>query len=484
MALPLRKILIYTGGDFISKATYLFTLPILTHALAPNDMGLITYMAAATTLLLLVLGAGFDAAFTKIFFDKERDKRTLASTVLYFYMGISALCLSLLLPSDPAIILLDDSGYGPAIFWALIGVPLTLITNLSTYILRSEGRALTLASLNIGASALTATAIVVTILYLKLGAAGYFAATALATGSALLPRLWCVRRFIGFHFSLDVLRRLLRYGTPLVGAGFAYWVIGMSDRLLLGRFADLDAVGIYGVGAIASSIMGLAVASFSQAWWPHAVRRHNEDPDAAVREFADGLRLVLLAFGTLAVGIAAFAPEIVTVVAPLEFRAAAWVMAPLALGGVAYASTHITHLGISLTDRTHLLTYSAWGAATICVVLQIVLIPRMGALGAALATAAAYLALTALYHFNSRRFLPIPYRRRRLALVVIVMLAFISASHLLPDGLIPALTVKPLYVATFVWIVWLCGLSAPERAIIGRRLATAIGRHNPRVNDN
>ena len=360
-----------------------------------------------------------------------------------------------------------------------------LIANLSTYILRSEGRALTLTFLNIGGSLLVVVATLAAVLFLKLGASGYFAATALAAGGTLLPRLWCIRNFIALDFSIGILRQLLRYGMPLVGAGFAYWVIAMSDRLFLGRFADLHVVGVYGVGAVSSAIMTLAVASFSQAWWPHAVRRYKENPSEAVREFADCLRLVLFAFGTLAVGIATVAPEFVTIIAPLEFGAAASVMAPLALGGVAYASTHITHLGISLTDRTHLLTSSAWGAAATCVTLQILLIPRMGALGAALSTATAYLALTALYHFHSRRFLAIPYLGRRLALVVVIMLAFASASRLLPNGLIPALTVKPLFVATFVWIIWRCGLSAPERKAVGHRLTAAtawLGRYRKKGN--
>ena len=78
------------------------------------------------------------------------------------------------------------------------------------------------------------------------------------------------------------------------------------------------------------------------------------------------------------------------------------------MGVVLSGTTQITGLGISLENRTRLFAGAAWTTALVNVLLNFLLIPRFGALGAGIATFLSYALLTGLYLYWSQRLHPIP----------------------------------------------------------------------------
>src|SRR5207253_11456050 len=108
----------------------------------------------------------------------------------------------------------------------------------------------------------------------------------------------------------------------------------------------------------------------------------------------------LLAF--IGLGLALLAPEVMILLTPPEYHGAAPILAIAACGVVFYGTVQITVLGIQLERRTILLTYGAWLAAGLNVGLNLLLTPRMGALGSAIATFFSYGLLTGSFLFWSQ----------------------------------------------------------------------------------
>jgi O-antigen/teichoic acid export membrane protein len=140
---------------------------------------------------------------------------------------------------------------------------------------------------------------------------------------------------------------------------------------------------------------------------------------------------ILVGFGALAVGITALAREALVLLATPAFYAAAPAVGPLALGVLAYATTHITALQFSLHKRTQYFALYAWLASILNVGLNLLLIPRWGMMAASWTTAAAYAFVTVSYLLTSQRFWPVAYETRKAITAVGLTLFFVVA---MPSG--------------------------------------------------
>jgi O-antigen/teichoic acid export membrane protein len=137
------------------------------------------------------------------------------------------------------------------------------------------------------------------------------------------------------------------------------------------------------------------------------------------------------------------------------------------------ASTQITAGGISLTKRTHYLAVYAWTAALINVGLNVLFDARFGMLGAAWATAVAYVALTLLYLVTSQRLWQVEYEVRRSLSLVGLILLFCLGAQVLPSGLSPTvIAAKAVFCLAFIGAAFALR-ALDRREILVARLALA-----------
>ena len=63
------------------------------------------------------------------------------------------------------------------------------------------------------------------------------------------------REQLGLQLDRDLLRRMNRFGIPLVPSALLLWVTNFSDRFFLLKLADAEEVGLYSVGVRIASAM-------------------------------------------------------------------------------------------------------------------------------------------------------------------------------------------------------------------------------------
>jgi len=267
---------------------------------------------------------------------------------------------------------------------------------------------------------------------------------------------------LGPTFSWAVLRKLLSFGLPLVPTSLAWWVFTLSDRLILGKLTTLHELGLYSVAVTASALLGLFVGSLGQAWSPHAVHAYEQRPDDAAVLFSRMLTYILGGFGALAVFISLFGREALRLLTTSSFLHAAVAIPPLSLGLLAYASTQVTAMPISLRNRTIYLAVYAWMAAALNVALNLLLVPRFGMIGSAWATTIAYSFLSISYLLRSQRLWHVQYEGRRAAVILSLTVVFALPGPYLPHTHV--LLDVPIKVACFaLYAALLVALRAFDR---------------------
>lgn len=432
-----RDFAVYGGGEIALRATGFVMLPIYTRLLAADEYGAWGFMTTAVGLLSALLVLGGDTAYSRFFFEAKthEERQTLAST-WFLFLGIWTAACSLLLAlfSRPiAAWFLHHHSYGLALAFAILSTPLTVMNILLGEVLRNEFRALTYTVLNVAGAILLIgmTLLFVVGLHKELTGLAFGTDAALA---AMLPiRLWTVRGHLRIRFSTPLLRRMIRFGAPLVPISIAYWVFAVSDRIVLAKLSTLHALGLYTVAGAVTAGLALIQAALARALGPHAIRMYEHAPEDARRALGRLLVYVVVAFGAVCVATSAFAHELLIALATPGYYGAAAAVGPLALGALFYATTQVTSLPMTFVKQTGHLSRIAALAAIVNLGLNLALVPAFGMLASAWATAAAYLLLTAGYAIVGQRLWRIDYDIRSTITAVVLAAVLIPTARVLPD---------------------------------------------------
>ena len=205
-------------------------------------------------------------------------------------------------------------------------------------------------------------------------------------------------------FEARLLWPMLRVGAPLVFAALASNFLNVGDRYLLKLLADVQTVAIYELAAkIAGVFNMLIVASFQLAFAVVGVKIHSESAEAGSRLYARVFRdfSIVGAWGVL--GLSLLAPAVIAFVAEdAMFVAAETLVYPYALGFLFYGLFYVFVNVLFANEKTVAIATIVGLAAILNLVLNLILIPVLGGMGAAVATLFAYAFLALLAYLRSR----------------------------------------------------------------------------------
>src|SRR5262249_36514563 len=134
-----------------------------------------------------------------------------------------------------------------------------------------------------------------------------------------------------------------------------------------------------------------AMMAFQLAW--PAFAYSIKDDREARRTYAYVLTYLLFATSWLSLGLSVLAPWLVRLLATEHFHRSAEAVPVLCFAAAAYSGYSVLAIGIGRTRQTQFNWVVSGFAAVVNVVLNVILIPPYGMIGAAIATLAAYVTL-------------------------------------------------------------------------------------------
>lgn len=409
--------LVYGLGQVSGRAVNLLLVPILTRVLLRQQYGVSELVTGYSASVLLVLVFGLDGALARFFYQQpDRGTRVrMTSSSFAFRLATGAVVsLTLALLAGPlAAHLMGGAVYAKYLRIGALTLPFTLVVLWCNDLLRVTFQPWKFITLNVSQTVLVGGFTLYFVLARGLGVAGVLYGKLAGDSLAALLGVTLSRHHLRPRFDGALLRQMLRYGLPLVPVAFAYGVIGSVDRWALQHFATLDEVGTYALALKFFAVVTMGVSAFQLAFMPFAFARA-QDPEAP-RLYARvlGLYVAIGTGGALACGL--LAPLGIRLLATRDYAAASRPALWLAFAAVAQGAYYVCALGINLSLRNALLGFSAGGAALLAVAGNALLVPRLGAEGAAMATFGGYAASAILTYLLAQRVHPLPYRGTRLA---------------------------------------------------------------------
>jgi O-antigen/teichoic acid export membrane protein len=411
-----RHSAIYGLGGILSRLLAVFLLPLYTAYLGTKGFGKIEIVTALSTVLVIVLSAGISSAFFRFYFDsKDPERRVLVvRTAFWFTMAMATVGLVLGCAFATPLAHLLKLGDDPWLVRAgAVGLWAQMNYSQLTNLFRVEERSVQFVIASVANILITVGMTVLLVVGLHKGATGAVVGNFLGTLCVYLVLLGYRRYQLGLQFDRQLLREMNRFGLPLVPSALALWAINFIDRLFVNAYKGLSEAGVYSLAVRASSVIVFLMIAFRLAWPAFA---YSIDDDAtAKRTYSFVLTYLLFVCCWISLALGVLAPWIVKVLAPSDpqFHRADEAIGLLAFASSAYAGYTVLAIGIGRARRTQFNWIVTGVAAALNVALNFALIPRYGMMGAAVSTAAAYVALFLGMTINSQQVYPVPYQWRR-----------------------------------------------------------------------
>ncbi len=267
------------------------------------------------------------------------------------------------------------------------------------------------------------------ILGLRTGVEGIFIANMIASA---LTFLILVPTFIKkWMLKLDraAIRIMLPFGLTNVPAYLGAMMVQVIDRPIVQMYLGLAAVGVYQANYRMGFIMMVFVSLFEYAWRPFFMRQHKTDDAQARILFSHIFTYFMLISLVSFLLLAFFLPYILTTqvlgrqLLPPRYMYGMSII-PVVLFAYIFQGMYTNFIaGIYIKERNRSLPLiTGLGAAT-NIIVNLLLIPSMGIMGAAIATLAAYIVMAiAIYRVSQKAYF-IAYDWSRVSKLFLIIVA-------------------------------------------------------------
>jgi len=380
----------FTIGPGVSALLGFLSVPITTWLVAPEDFGKASMFTVFLMLTSLVLFLGLDQAFVREFHATD-DKRKILFHSVFVPLGFSVpLCCVFLIFHKTITAALYGSPSLLAAVITVIPVPFLVIERFNMLIVRMEEKGRVYSVLQIFRRSIQVV-FLIGIAYFYLNFLSVITAQAIAICLTTVVSFALVKDYWKFSRSMDkvLLKKLFRFGLPLVPATILGWVLNAMDKVALRLWGDFSEMGIYSAGFKVGSALLLFQAAFTTFWAPTAYRWFETGENIKKFERVSSF----LSFFLCIVGgsIILFRHVIIRILAS-SYAPAAVVVPFLIYYPVLYTLSETTVMGIGFTRRTELGIWVSLVAAGTNLIGNWFLVPQLGALGASIATAISYMA--------------------------------------------------------------------------------------------
>jgi len=453
--------LIYGLGNAVLRILALITAPIFTRIFIPAEYGIISLVASVISFLSLFLIFGMDNAIFVSYYQYKKERKIVISSAFWFlfFWGLILVVPASFLSAKISLLIFKTTTYQVLFLITFWTAYLTLLINLAKVVFRLEFRAMTFTIISAINAVLATGLMIFFTVYLKKGLEGYFLGSLIGTFLTAGLALFLIRTNLKFRISRVRLWQMVIFGAAFVPASLSFFVFDLSDRFFLNHYRNLTELGLYSIGINIASILVFFSFAFGQAWSPQVMKMYFSARKIFHQFVPRFFIYYLIFFFLLAALITIFGPEILKVLTTPKFYSAATVIGPLSLAMVFAATNQVTSLGINLARQTKYFAFYTGLAALLNIILNFLLIPNFGMVGAGWATALSYLFLTAAYLIISQKFIYLELDWQKIIKLVLLSLAVIFLGpKLWLFGFWPNLVIKVLEFGFLLSLLYILGV--------------------------
>lgn len=406
--------------------------------ISPAEFGTYTNFYAYAGFILVVLTHGMETAYFR-FVNKEESKETAFSTAFYsiLFVVILFVLITYLFQKPIAAYVKEPTFYLQLFVWMMAFDTLAAIPFAS---LRKQGRPMVFAGLKILNILFF---ILLNILFfiilpklnltLNVTSVSYiFIANLVASILTFIILLFQFRQ-LKFSIDFSIYKKMLWYAMPIMLVGFAGMINEVLDRIIMTRLLpgslleNKIQLGIYGFNYKFAMIISMFLQAYRFAAEPlffkNAEKEDNKEMLAKTMKFYTISVCFIFLTITLFMPLIQFSFSKYSPSSATYFEGVGIVpillMANIFLGIYFNISTWY-----KITDKTYVGAFISIVGAAVTIVMNIVLVPKIGYFGGAWATLACYATMLIIGYITEQKYYPIPYDYKRILFYLAIAVGF------------------------------------------------------------
>ncbi len=407
---------LFALGNLGSKLLQIILVPYYTRVMTSAEFGTTDILQAVVALLMPIFSLTIYEGVFRFAMERGYDRKGVFTTgVLVSVLGALVLCIvgavcSLFIP--------------PKYVWLVIA-------NTVAVIFRSLLSQYTRAINRIGLFTMDNLLITVFVLVLNIffitelqwGVVGYILGYTIANllSSILLVIFLGAERRVSVK-SLDgfLLQEMLLFSAPLIPNAVCWWISSFVDRIIITTQLGGAANGLYAAAHKIPSLLTVIVTVFFQPW---QISANEEFKKKDISAFYTEIHDQIFASITLISSLLILLCRPITDVFLGADYASSWLYMPILLVAMTFFS-FAQFLGsiYSANMRTAMALVTNFVAVIVNLLLNLILVPRVGVLGAGIATACSYFVLWMIRVRDTRRIIAIRYRKLPMIVAVLILI--------------------------------------------------------------
>lgn len=382
----IKNMVLFGVSSFGTKLIYFFLVPLYTTYITTQDYGTVDLINTIISLLIPTITLGLiESVLRFMIVQPEKKDAILDCVFLVLVVDVVIISLISIIANRFQLIVLE-----PRFYLFLVG---SFFFSSLYQILCNYYRGVDLVKYMMLAGSISAFVTclcnILFLVVLNWGINGYLLASLLGVGISTLFLLFhmLVKRYYipGIRkINCGLFYEMLAYGKPLIINGVSWWINNSLDRIVIVKFLGSSANGIYAVSYKIPSILSVFQSIFNQAWIVSAIQEiDSDDKDAfyskMYKTYEAGMFFVCSALILVNVILA-------KLLYANEFFDAWHYTIPLIVAALAGAMSIFVSSIFCAVGNTKVLGYTTMVGAIVNLCLNVILIPTVGLLGAAVAT--------------------------------------------------------------------------------------------------
>ena len=383
-------------SQVLSSLGSFLLLPIITKNLGSYDYGIWAQISITVSLLSPVAVLGLSMGIIR-FLSGEQDIQRIRETFysvlcIVFSAGVIISTMLYFVSDILAQTIFGDPNASYFIKCGSFLVLLLAVDQIALFYFRIFQKITTFSILTILKS-IGHLIVTIFLLYLGFGLLSIIISLILIQSALFIFSMYFIISDIGFSLpKFQGIEEILRYSLPLTPNSVIRWVTDSSDRYMVTYFMGLSAAGIYSASYGIGNLINFIIIPIQFILFPELSRLYNQGKHTEAAVYINrSLKYFLYAAIPATFGLSFLSTALLVTITTPEFASGSnsipFIAVSGLLAGVFQILINITHL----VKRTKFNLFIQIFAASLNVVLNIMLIPSFGIVGAAIATFASYL---------------------------------------------------------------------------------------------
>jgi O-antigen/teichoic acid export membrane protein len=464
----LKNTLVYGLGNVAVKLIGFLLIPLYTDPkyFSLDDFGIMGLLDISGLVLIAFLASSLPQSLTRWYWDKEHlnNQKAVFFMTMAMQIVISLTFCMLFFPlaKNFSILIFSKPDWSRVINLVILSSGLQAINNIINTLMRLQSKSLLYTVVNFSKLIVVLTITIFLIVGKKMGIEGIYLAQVIGNLLFIIVLLGYTIKNCSISFDKSIIKSMFVFGFPLILANVSGVALNVIDRYSLNSLSLLKYVALYTLAFKISSVLKLVIVeSIKMAISPLMIQKIDA-PDN--KRFYSKVLLYssyILMFGIIVISLFSF--ELIKVMTKSNQFWEAYIIIPILCLSVFFVNLKdITTYGLFIAKKTSSIGIIVTVASIINLLLNILLIPLWGIIGAAVSTLLAQLIYWYITYYFSQKNFYIPYENKKIFLLLIVGTVISCSSLIINDySLIIRLLLKTSCIISFPFLLYLFNFYEP-----------------------